>query len=262
MGKRLSARKYDTFYPWIFLAVFIASWQSIAGFLAIPTYILPTPYVVILTGIEIWDKLVHNLLVTLQEIVLGFLTGSFVGALFAFIISFYPAVRKTFLPFIVAFQTMPKLGLAPLFIIWFGFGFFTNIIIVTALSFFPVLVNFFAGLDQSNEDEERLMASYNASKNQIYFHVRFFRALPFLFTGLQLGIILSVTGAIVAEFIAGNEGLGYLTILANNNLETPMMFCALILIGATGFSLYHIMTFLKGILMPWAKKTETITSTE
>ena len=94
--------------------------------------------------------------------------------------------------------------------------------------FLPVLVNFFAGLDQFNENEERLMASYNASKNQVYFHVRFFRALPFLFTGLELGIILSVTGSIVAEFIAGNEGLGYLTILANNTLDTPMMFCAFV----------------------------------
>ena len=111
-------------------------------------------------------------------------------------------------------------------------------------------------------DKERLTASYNASKNQIYFHVRFFRAIPFLFTGLQLGIILSVTGAIVAGFIAGNEGLGYLTILANNTLETPMMFCALLLLGAIGFSFYHAMTFLKGVLMPWIKKTETITTPE
>ena len=104
------------------------------------------------------------------------------------------------------------------------------------------------------------MASYNASKNQSFFHVRLFRALPFLFTGLQLGIILSITGAIVAEFIAGNAGLGYLTILANNNLETEMMFCALALLGLLGFALYHIVTFFKSALMPWTAKSETLTT--
>jgi NitT/TauT family transport system permease protein len=262
MRGKAGRAKVEKYYPVIFLAAFVIVWQLMVGFFQVPTYILPTPIAILTKGIEIWHTLAHHLVVTLKEILVGFVTGAVVGAFLAIFINYYPLVRKIFLPYIVAFQTMPKLGLAPLFIIWFGFGLFTNIIIVMTLSFFPVLVNFFAGLDQFHENEERLMASYNASKNQIYFHVRFFRALPFLFTGLQLAVILSVTGAIVAEFIAGNEGLGYLTILANNTLETPMMFCALLLLGTIGFSLYHAMTFLKGVLMPWVKKTETIMTPE
>jgi len=254
--------KYDSYYPWIFLVFFLLAWQLAAGFFKIPTYILPTPFAIISKGVEIWRTLVHHLLVTLKEILLGFALGSILGSFLAFFISYFSLARKIFLPYIVAFQTMPKLGLAPLFIIWFGFGFLTNIIIVTSISFFPILFNFFAGLDQFNENEERLMASYNASKKQIYFHVRFFRALPFLFAGFQLGIILSVTGAIVAEFIAGNAGLGYLTILANNNLETAMMFCALLLLGIIGFLLYRVMDFLQKLLMPWATKTKTLTTPE
>jgi len=253
---------FDSYYPWFSLVIFLLVWQLAAGYFKIPTYILPSPLLIISKGIEIWPTLLHHLLVTVNETFIGFVIGSIVGSFFAFFISYFSLARKIFLPYIVAFQTMPKLGLAPLFIIWFGFGLFTNITIVTSISFFPILVNFFAGLDQFNENEERLMASYNASKNQIYFHVRLFRAFPFLFAGFQLGIILSVTGAIVAEFIAGNEGLGYLTILANNTLETPMMFCALLLLGIVGFVLYHIVDFLQKILMPWAARTKTLTGTE
>jgi NitT/TauT family transport system permease protein len=262
MKKGAFKTRYDSYYPWVFLAICLMIWQLAAGYFKIPTYILPAPWAIISKGIEIWPTLLHHLLVTLEEILVGFVLGSLLGAFLAFFISYYALARKIFLPYMVAFQTMPKLGLAPLFIIWFGFGFLTNITIVTSISFFPILVNFFAGLDQFNENEERLMASYNASKNQIYFHVRVFRAFPFLFAGLQLGIILSVTGAIVAEFIAGNEGLGYLTILANNNLETAMMFCALLLLGIIGFVFYHIMDFIQKVLMPWATKTKTLTGSE
>ena len=261
-GDKRGSRKFtsDAAYPWIFLTLFIVSWQIVSVVFNIPTYILPSPLEIVLKGIEIWRTLATSVLVTLKSVLSGFVVGSAVGMIFGFCMVYYPLVRKIFLPYIVAFQTMPKIGLAPLFIIWFGFGILTNVLIVSALSFFPVLVNFVTGLDQFNENEDRLMASYNASKNQSFFHVRLFRALPFLFTGLQLGIILSITGAIVAEFIAGDAGLGYLTILANNNLETEMMFCALILLGLLGFALYHMVTFFKGILMPWTTKTETLTT--
>ncbi len=261
--KRIASKtKYDSYYPWVFLVIFLAAWQLAAGYFKIPTYILPSPLVIISKGVEIWPTLLRHSLATLKEILIGFVIGSIVGAFLAFFISYFRLARKMFLPYIVAFQTMPKLGLAPLFIIWFGFGFLTNVTIVTSISFFPILVNFFAGLDQFNENEERLMASYNASKNQIYFHVKLFRAFPFLFAGFQLGIILSITGAIVAEFIAGSEGLGYLTILANNNLETAMMFCALIALGIFGFVFYHIVDFIQKILMPWATRTKTLTGPE
>ena len=262
MGRKKHIIKHDACYPWSFLLAFIIVWQLAVVFFKIPNYVLPSPLAILSKGYEFRAALAHHLLVTLMETLTGFVTGAVVGGIAAFLINYYPLARKIFLPYLVAFQTMPKLGLAPLFIIWFGFGFLTNVTIVTSLSFFPVLVNFFAGLDQFDENEERLMASYNASKNQVYFHVRFFRALPFLFTGLELGIILSVTGSIVAEFIAGDEGLGYLTIEANNTLDTPMMFCALLLLGIIGFVLFHGMTFLKKILMPWSVKTETITSAE
>jgi NitT/TauT family transport system permease protein len=262
MKRKVGLIKHDAYYPWLFLVAFIMVWQLAVQFFKIPKYVLPTPIAILSKGFEIRAVLGHHILVTLMETLVGFVTGAIVGGIAAFLIDYYPLVRKIFLPYMVAFQTMPKLGLAPLFIIWLGFGFLTNIAIVTSLSFFPVLVNFFAGLDQFDEDEERLMASYNASKNQVYFHVRFFRALPFLFTGLELGIILSVTGSIVAEFIAGNEGLGYLAILANNTLDTPMMFCALLLLGILGFGVFHGMSFLKTVLMPWSKKTETLTSVE
>ena len=257
---KLFRKNLEFLYPWLFLIFFLITWELVVRHFKIQTYILPSPLVIIKKGIEIRGYLGYHFLVTLKEVLMGFVLGSLIGATLAFLISYFRVLKLIFMPFIVAFQTMPKLGLAPLFIIWFGFTFFTNIAICAALSFFPVLINFFAGLDQIDEDEERLMASYNASKNQIFFHVRFFKSLPFLFTGLQLSIVLSVSGAVVAEFVAGDAGLAYLTILANSNLETPMMFCALILLGCIGFSLFQMSTFLKKIMMPWSIKTATITS--
>jgi NitT/TauT family transport system permease protein len=253
---------HDRHYPWIFLILFLLAWELLIRYLNVPGYVIPAPTSVVMEGIEIWDVLANHLLTTLKEVILGFLLGTAVGVFIAFSIAYYSIIRKIFLPYIVMLQTMPKLGLAPLYILWFGFGLLTDVIIITSISFFPVLINFLAGLDEFNENEMRLMSSYNASKNQIFFHVRLFRALPFLYSGLQLGMILSVTGAIVAEFVVGDAGLGYLTLLANNTLETSMMFCALILLGLLGFFLYYIMTLFKKILMPWSAKTETLTSRE
>ena len=122
MKRKIGLSKHDSYYPWIFLAAFIIAWQLLVEFFKIPTYILPTPYVILMKGIEIWDTLAHHLLVTIEEIIVGFLTGAIVGGFLAFFINYYPLVRKIFMPYIVAFQTMPKLGLAPLFIIWFGFS--------------------------------------------------------------------------------------------------------------------------------------------
>jgi NitT/TauT family transport system permease protein len=151
---------------------------------------------------------------------------------------------------------MPKVALAPLFVIWFGFGMTTNIIYTALVAFFPVLVNFVQGLEDVNLSEQRLMASYNASKWQIFRHVHLYRSLPYIFAGLKMAAVLALIGAVVSEFVAGDGGLGYYMVQTQNLLRTKEAFAALIILTLMGLVFYLAIDVLHRLLMPWARDTE------
>jgi NitT/TauT family transport system permease protein len=131
---------------------------------------------------------------------------------------------------------------------------------VVALGAFPVLINFVAGLEGIKQEEIRLMQSYNATKWQIFYHVRLFNSMPFLFAGLKLSMVLSVAGAVVAEFVTGHAGLAYLMLLSSSNLQIPLMFVCLLGLGVLGLALFMVVSMMEKVFMPWTKgKVQTIT---
>ena len=246
--------------PVTFGIAIIVVWELLCRILDIPTYLLPTPSIIVKAAYKYYWLVLSNTAFTLQEVLAGFVVGSIFSIILGILITYYSSFRKVFLPYIVLFNNLPKLALAPLFIVWFGFSFLTNISIVVALGAFPVLINFVAGLEGIKQEELRLMQSYNATKWQVFYHVRLFHSMPFLFAGLKLSMVLSVAGAVVAEFVTGNAGLAYLMLLSSSNLQIPLMFACLLGLGVLGLALYMVVSMIEKSFMPWTKgKVQTTT---
>lgn len=246
--------------PVIFAVIITFFWEFLARILNIPTYLLPSPYKIAQSAYMNFGLIWGATIYTFQEVISGFAVGSILSIVLGILITYYSFFRRLFLPYIVLFNNLPKLALAPLFIVWFGFSFLTNISIVMALGAFPVLINFVAGLEGIKQEEIRLMQSYNATKWQIFYNIRLFHSMPFLFAGLKLGMVLSVAGAVVAEFVTGHAGLAYLMLLANTTLQIPLMFACLLSLGLLGLSLFMVVSMMEKVFMPWTNgKVQTIT---
>ena len=154
-------------------------------------------------------------------------------------------------PYVVAFQTMPKVAIAPLFVLWFGFGVTSKIIITAAIVFFPVLANTIVGLRSAPRDQIDLMTAFTASQWHIFRMVRVPHALPFVFAGLDIGIVLAVIGAIVGEFVGAQAGLGYLILQRNFSMDAAGMFAILIVLSVIGIVLHAAMRFVARRVIFW-----------
>ena len=149
------------------------------------------------------------------------------------------------------FQTVPKVALAPIFILWFGFGLTPKILLITVIAFFPITLNLLAGFHATDPNLKLLMRSVGASPTRTLFRIMVPSALPQLFAGMKIAITFAVIGAIVAEFAGASNGLGYLIQFGSTQLDTPMLFAALVLVSAIGVALYYGVVLLERLLLPW-----------
>ncbi len=195
-----------------------------------------------------------NLGITLYAIGLGFVLGGALGFGLALLITEIALVRKIVYPYVIALQSVPKVALAPLFVVWFGFGLESKVALTTLSTFFPVLVTTLSGLDNTDHDLLDLMQAYSARRRWVFLRVKLPSALPFLFAGLELAIILSVVATVVAEFIGASKGLGYLVLLYNTRLDIGAEFAGLIALSLLGFLLHWAVKTLGDRLIFWRRK--------
>ena len=180
------------------------------------------------------DFFPRHLLVTLNEMVIGFILGTAIGLVLGIVLAVWPPVKRLTYPFIVAFQAIPKIVFAPLFIAWFGFGQTSKIVMAIVIAFFPVLINTMVGLESVPEDARRLMRSRKATPLQIFWKVSFLHALPIIFAGIKAALTFAVIGAIVGEFVGAQQGLGYLLNLYNFQLRIDRVFAVITILAAIG----------------------------
>jgi NitT/TauT family transport system permease protein len=231
-----------------FLAIVVA-WQLL-GF-KLPRYILPTP---LETAAELWLRgpiLAEHAAVTLREIVLGFLLGVVVSIPCGLAVAFSRAVDRMVMPVLVFTQLIPKIALAPLFIIWFGFGLFPKVFMTFLLSFFPIVINAIAGFRSLDREIEYLTRSMGLGAWPAFVKVRLPHALPQIFAGLKVAITLATVGAIIGEFVGSDRGLGYLLLVAGGDLRTELLFATLLVLTAIGLVLYFLMAALERLAIPW-----------
>jgi NitT/TauT family transport system permease protein len=156
------------------------------------------------------------------------------------------------LPYIVAFQSVPKVALAPMFVVWFGFGLASKIVMATIIAFFPILINVIAGLKSADNDKIEMLTSFGASRFQVFRMARFPSALPYIFAGLQSGVVFSILGAIVGEYIGAQEGLGYQLMQANYRFDIPAMFAVLIVLSIMGMIAHGVVKLCQRKFVFWS----------
>jgi NitT/TauT family transport system permease protein len=217
----------------------------------LPEYILPLPGTVFsrfLTALR-EGLILPNLLVTAYESLSGFLIGSMSAFLIGYGLAKSRTLERIFSPYIVAMQAIPIVALAPLLIIWFGFGINTKIFIAALIIFFPILINSIVGIRSADSEIMELLASLDAGPFKTFFKFEFPSALPVIFGGLKVGITYSVIGAVVGEFLGASRGLGALVNMARASFDTPLVFVSIMLLGMLGILFYLLMSLLEYVLL-------------
>src|SRR3954463_3623600 len=231
-------------------------WQLAVDLLHVKEYILPSPW----SALKALDRPSYrwpaNFLTTLYAVLGAFVLSAILGVALAILIVWNRLLMRTIMPVLVLFNTLPKIALAPLFILWLGYGIWPNIVIGTTIAFFPMVVNTAIGLASAEPEMLDLVRSLNATRWQVYRKIRFPNAVPYIFTGLKLNATMSVTGAIVGEFVASERGLGSLIITGGVTMQTPSIFASLMLISALGLVLYGAVVAAENIVAPWAHRED------
>jgi len=217
-------------------------------------FILPTPIAAIQTLFQGKFRWPMNFMATFYEVVGGFLVSGLVGVILGVAVVWSEWLKRTILPFLVFLNSLPKIAVAPLFMIWFGYGIVPNILIVFLISFFPVVINTATGLVAVEEDLLDLVNYLHATKWQKMKKIQLPNSLPYIFSGLKIAATTAVTGAIVGEFVASDKGLGSLIISSQTTLATPVIFGSLILITIIGMALFGFVGMMERLLMPWEKR--------
>jgi len=219
--------------------------------LATSPLILPGPVSVATQLVRSWGVIVTNLWVTLGEIGLGFAAGSAIGVVIGTAIAHSRRLERILRPYIATSQAVPKAALAPLFVLWLGFGVGPKVTIAALISFFPLLENTIVGLRRVDPDALKLFASLGASPWQVFVKLRLPHGLPYILTGLKVGIVFATVGAVIAEFVTSNRGLGALIMQAQGNFDTRLMFAVIIVLTVMGVVLYEILQLVER----WALRT-------
>jgi NitT/TauT family transport system permease protein len=235
----------------LFLALLIV-WQLGVSVFQVREYLLPGPLAVLRAIADPDIPWGAHLWVTTQEIVGGFLVAGAVGVLLGVAIAWTTTLARALVPFLVVVNTLPKVAVAPLFLLWLGYGIVPNILIAALIGFFPVVINTAVGLSQVDEEMLDLGRVFGAPKWKVFLKIRIPNALPYILSALKVTATAVVVGAIVGEFVASQAGLGNVIVTTQTNLNTPVAFAALVWISVVGLLVYGAVALMGRWLAPWA----------
>ncbi len=224
---------------------------------SISSYIIPAPSAVGQALVREWGSLATATAVTAREILIGFAASGVVGVVLAVLIVRFDWLGRALYPLVVLFQNVPKVALAPIFILWFGYDLAPKIGLIVVIAFFPVTLSMLAGMESVDASLVALMRSVGAGRADILFKIRVPHSLPNLMAGLKIAATFSVIGAIVGEFAGASAGLGYMIQFASTQLDTALVFAALLAVSVLGVGFYYSIELLERIVVPWAPKFNT-----
>lgn len=237
----------------VLIGAVIALWEYAVAFFKVPQFILPAPsnvFFALYTGLTNELYLPH-IVTTLTETIYGFVVGTALAFLLGTAVALSRRVEYFLYPFIVMFQAMPKVALAPLIIVWFGLGLTSKVVNAALVAFFPLMVNTIVGLRSAEEDRINLMRSLAASRWQIFWMLQLPNALPYIFAGLEIAMIFALIGAIVAEFVGAEKGLGMLIQSMNFTMDVAGQFSVLLILSVLGLTLNGIVAFARRRILFW-----------
>jgi NitT/TauT family transport system permease protein len=242
----------------LLLVALLLAWEAACRLLAVPRLVLPPPSAV---AQSLWQGLASGYLwphlgATVLELLLGVASGCAIGFAAGIALAESPTLRRLLMPYVVASQVIPKLALAPLFVLWFGFGMTSTVVITALICFFPLLENTLTALQQVPPERLELFRMLGASRAQTLWRLKLPSGLPAILAGLRVAVVLALVGAVVGEFIGASRGLGALVIASQGTMDTSLMFAVLVLIAALGMSVYHATLLLeRWLLLPFTRTT-------
>jgi len=231
--------------------VAIIAWEAVSRIFKLPEFVLPPPTAIVGVLIAHQRELAHAAYVTAREVLGGFLLSAVIGAAVALVIARFAAFGRALYPLVVLFQNVPKVALAPLFILWFGFDLAPKIVLIVVIAFFPVAINMLVGLQTVDSNLIALMRSVGASRNEILLRIQVPNSLPYLMAGLKVAVTLAVIGAIVGEFAGAQAGLGYMIQFASTQMQTSLVFAALVEVSVLGMLFYYVIEWIERHYINW-----------
>lgn len=237
--------------PLVGILGFLVAWQLVVVIYKMPAYLLPTPTEIAHVFFARLPELIHHGWVTVYEMIAGYALAVAVAVPLAIAITSSRAFNELVMPTMLFFQIVPKVAIAPLFLVWFGVGATPKILVAFLISFFPIVIDAAVGLRSMSPEMHDLARSMGATRFQVFSQFRLPTSLPYLFSGLKVAATLAIAGTVVGEFVGADRGLGYLLLVTNSNLETPMMFATIVALTAIGFVFYYMVELLENFLIPW-----------
>ena len=238
-------------FPLIGVAVILAMWHFYIVLLDVSVVVLPSPWQVAQSMGHQFSDLTDEAWVTALECVYGFGLSIGIGIPIAVIMTYSRVANLMFYPLLVASQSVPKVAIAPILLVWFGTGIQSKLAMAFVIAFFPVVVDTATGLRSTSPELLELARSLQCSRLQTFFKIQLPSALPSIFSGAKIAVTLAVVGAVIGEFIGSNEGLGNLLLTANSQLNTPLAWASLVVLSLLGVVLYGLVVLAEKIVMPW-----------
>ncbi|MBP1995298.1 ABC transporter permease [Paenibacillus eucommiae] len=240
--------------PVVVVMVLLLVWQLAAMWWHVPGWLLPTPLQIIHEGINAYSRLWMHTASTIQITLIGFSIGVGVGLVMACMLHMVPGFKSGFYPLLILSQNIPTIALAPLLIIWFGFGLLPKIIVITLVCFFPITIATLDGFMQTDRHMYSYMKLIGASRKQIFFKLELPNALPFVFSGLKISATYSVMGAVIAEWLGSGEGIGTYMMLQKASYRADREFVAIFIIICLSLLFFGLITLLEKLIIRWNTK--------
>ncbi|WAA12863.1 ABC transporter permease [Fervidibacillus halotolerans] len=247
---------YKGWRPILVIILFLILWEMSSFVFQIPGWILPAPSDIFRELVVGWSNYRDDLFSTIQLIIIGLTIGSGTGIIAAILLHLYPKLRQAFYPILIISQNIPMIVLAPLLVIWFGFGLLPKIIVITLVCFFPITISLLDGFRQTDRDLVLYMQMVGASKGQIFRKLEWPYALPFLFSGLKISATYSVMGAVISEWLGASKGIGVYMTLASSSFRTDRVFVAIMIIIVLSLCFFLFILFLEKKFIKWKGKEE------
>ncbi len=247
--KVLRKKVRDNMYAWGLLVALIVFWEAAVKLMDLPKYFLPAPTAIAQKIAANIPLLAFNTWVTLYEVLLGFALGMLIGIPLAILIVYVPVLEKSVYSILVSANAIPKVALAPILVVWLGFGLAPKLVVAFLICFFPIVVNTVIGMKSITPEMIKLAKILGATSQQQFFKFRLPKALPSIFGGLKIGVTLAVVGAIVGEYVAAEKGLGYVQMIFAGNLDTAMVFSVLVILSVMSVVLFNVVAFIETLVV-------------
>ena len=250
----MNARKLEAIMPWALIAAMFVLWEVTCIAFRIDTFVLPRPTEVVASIVKRRDVLAWHALHTFYTTMLGFVLAVVGGVLLGALVGSSRLLYKGLYPLLIGFNSIPKVAVVPVLVIWFGIGVVPAVLTAFMVSFFPVTVNVATGLATLEPELEDVLRALGASRRDILVKVGIPRSLPYLFASLKVAITLAFIGSVISETVASNEGIGYLILAASARFDVPLVFAALTVIAVMGIVMYAVFAAIEGRMTGWATR--------